>query len=92
MMRPTKDNFRRQVSSLLSAKRTADHYGLERELLHPCGYGTAAPFALDDEQLALLDSECHWNQNRRNSGESPDPAIPAIRPGGSCVWTSGVKS
>jgi hypothetical protein len=59
MICPAEQHLRRQVPALLAAQRASDHNRLERELVDPGRDIPAAAFALDDEQLAFLDSESH---------------------------------
>ncbi len=59
MIGPAEKHLRWQVSALLTAQRAAHDNRLEWELVDTGRNISSAAFALDDEQLAFLDSEGH---------------------------------
>jgi hypothetical protein len=58
-IRPAQEDLRWQLLALITAIRTRDHDGFEGEVFNSGWYVAVAALALDDEQLAFLESECH---------------------------------
>ena len=80
MMRRSQDNLRGEIPAQFAAQWAGNHNGLERECCYTGRHVPPASFALHYEQLSSLNSEGHQNQHRRTQGESPEEAIPAVRP------------